>query len=75
MNHSYPLIRECAGITPTGIAVQDGNYAHKNPKTNRQVTIAELVEFATEYLRVDYIFWCNQEPFYTRDLVPFLRSR
>ena len=29
MSHSYPLIRECAGNVPTGIAVQDGNYQHK----------------------------------------------
>jgi hypothetical protein len=57
MNHCYPLIRECAGKVPTGIAVQEGNYQHKNPKTAQPVTIAELVGFATEHLKVDYIFW------------------
>jgi hypothetical protein len=75
MQNCYPLIRECAGVVPTGIAVQDGNYQHVDPKTGRQVTIAELVQFATEYLRVDYIFWCTQEPFYSRDLIPFLRTK
>jgi hypothetical protein len=75
MNHCYPLIQACAGITPSGIAVQQGNYAHKNPKTGKRVTIAELVGFATEYLKVDYIFWCNQEPFYSQELIPFLRSK
>ena len=73
MSHCYPLIKECAGITPTGVAVQQGNYAHKNPKTGQRVTIAELVAFATEYLKVDYIFWCNQEPFYSEKLIPFLQ--
>jgi hypothetical protein len=72
MNHSYPLIRESAGLIPTGIAVQMGNYQHKNPKTGKQVTISELLEFATTYLKVDYIFWCTQEPFYSQQVIPFL---
>jgi hypothetical protein len=75
MNHSYPLIRECAGKVPTGIAVQEGNYQYKNPKSEQPVTISELVGFATEYLKVDYIFWCTEEPFYSRDLIPFLQAR
>jgi len=75
MSHSYPLIRESAGKIPTGIAVQDGNYGHRNPKTGRPVTIPELVEFATEYLKVDYIFWCTEEPFYSRKLMPYLQAQ
>jgi hypothetical protein len=75
MSHCYPLIRECGGKVPTGIAVQDGNYQHKNPKSEQPVTISELVGFATGYLKVDYIFWCTQEPYYSRDLIPFLQAR
>lgn len=75
MDHCYPLIRGCAGKVPTGIAVQEGNYQYKNPRSERPVTIPELVGFATEYLKVDYIFWCTQEPFYSRDLIPFLQAR
>ena len=74
LNHSYPLIREAAGIIPTGIAVQDGNYEHEDPKTGKRVTVPELLEFATEYLKVDYIFWCTQEPFYSEQVIPFLKS-
>ena len=74
MNHSYRLIRDCAGKVPTGIAVQDGNYRHKNPKTGQPVTIAELVEFATAYLQVDFIFWCTEEPYYSERLIPFLKA-
>jgi hypothetical protein len=73
LNHAYPLLRQVAGSVPTGIAVQDGNYQHLNPKTKQPVTIEELQRFATEYLKVDYLFWCTQEPFYTRDLLPWLR--
>jgi hypothetical protein len=74
MHHCYPLIRECAGKVPTGIAVQDGNFEHKNPKTAEPVTIAELEGFAFAQLRVDYIFWCTQEPYYSTRLIPYLRS-
>ena len=74
MRHGYPLIRECAGKVPTGIAVQDGNYEHKNPQTGQRATIGELIEFATEPLRVDYMFWCTQEPYYSKQLIPFLRA-
>ena len=73
LKSSYPLIREAAGRIPTGIAVQDGNYEHVNPKTGRRVSIAELVEFATEFLQVDYVFWCTQEPYYSEELIPFFR--
>jgi hypothetical protein len=75
MSHCYPLIRQCAGKVPTGIAVQDGNYQHKNPKSEQPVTIPELVGFAAEYLKVDYLFWCTQEPFYSKDLIPFLQPQ
>ena len=75
MNHCYPLIRESAGKVPTGIAVQDGNYQYKNPKSGQPVAIAELAGFATEYLKVDYIFWCTQEPFYSTNLIPFLQTQ
>jgi hypothetical protein len=73
LKSSYPLIREAAGIVPTGIAVQDGNYEDKDPKTGERVTIPELLKFATEYLKVDYIFWCTQEPYYSEQVIPFLK--
>jgi hypothetical protein len=74
MKHAYPLIRDSAGVVPTGIAVQWGNYEHVNPKTQKQVSIPELLDFAESYLKVNYIFWCTQEPFYSEKLIPFLQS-
>ena len=73
-HHSYPLIRAGHGIIPTGIAVQEGDYGDKNPKTGQPMTIPGLVGFAKDYLRVDYIFWCTEEPFYSKKLLPFLNS-
>ncbi len=74
LNHSYPFIRETAGVVPTGIAVQWGNYEQTNPRTGKTPTIAELIEFAADYLKVDYLFWSTQEPFYSERLVPHLKS-
>jgi hypothetical protein len=71
LNHSYPLIRDAAEIVPTGIAVQDGNYEHEDPRTGKRVMISELLKFATEYLDVDYIFWCTQEPYYSEQVIPY----
>jgi hypothetical protein len=72
---SYPLIREVSGIVPVGIAVQDGNFEAIDPTTRRRVEISELVKFATQYLNVDYIFWGTQEPYYSRQVIPFMRIR
>lgn len=73
INNSYPLIKDSAGLVPIGVAVQDGNYEHENPQTGKRVTIPEIINFATEYLKVDYIFWCTQEPYYSEQLIPSLK--
>ena len=74
LKSSYPLIREVADFVPVGIAVQDGNYEEVNPQTGKEISIAELIAFATDYLKVDYIFWCTQEPYYSQQLIPFVRN-
>jgi hypothetical protein len=74
MGSSYSLIHEVAGKVPVGIAVQDGNYAYVNPKTGKRVTIAEQIEFARQYLHADYIFWSTEEPYFSNDLVGFMRA-
>ena len=75
LNHSYPLIKEAANSVQTGIAVQEGNYAEKNPANGRRSTIAELVQFATDNLKVDYVFWCTEEPYYSSELIPFFSPK
>jgi hypothetical protein len=72
--NSYPLIREAAGKIPTGLAVQDGNYSDVNRETGKRATIVELLKFGADELRLDYIFWCTQEPHYSNELIPFIRA-
>lgn len=74
MTNSYRLINEMNGKVPVGIAVQDGNYEHINPQTKKRVTISELIAFANDYLKADYIFWCTEEPYFSNDAVPFLKG-
>ena len=71
-NHTYAMLRAHRGVAPAGIAVQWGNYEDINPRTGARITIAELVDFASTELGVQYIFWEPQEPFFGRDVVPFL---
>ena len=72
LNHSYPLIKDASDLVRTGVAVQDGNYAEKNPTNGTRPSIAELLRFATDTLKVDYLFWCTEEPYYSEDLIRFL---
>jgi len=74
LNHSYPLIREASGAVTTGVAVQDGNYEDVDQKTGKRVTVPELLDFATNYLKVDYVFWCTQEPYYSGEVIPFFKG-
>jgi hypothetical protein len=75
LRSSYPLLREVSGVVPTGIAVQDGNFTEDlNPATGKRVTVPELIDFAANNLRVKYIFWGTEEPFYSSEIVPYLRG-
>jgi hypothetical protein len=73
-HHSYPLIAARGSNTVAGLAVQDGNLEEKDPATGSRVTPAELYRFSTDRLHLDYIFWGTQEPYYSREVLPFIRS-
>jgi hypothetical protein len=75
LKSSYPLISQAAGRVPTGIAVQDGNLEEINPDTHKPVTVTELLDFALNNLKVDYIFWGTQEPYFSRDVLPTLSNK
>ena len=72
--HSLPLIAARGPGVPAGLAVQWGNLADVNPRTGVPVTVEELYEFARDSLRLDYIFWGVQEPYYSDAVLPFLGS-
>jgi hypothetical protein len=57
-----------------GLAVQWGNLEETNPVTGEPVTVAELYSFARDRLRLDYVFWGTQEPYYSNEILPYLRD-
>jgi hypothetical protein len=73
-NHCIALIQARRTGTPAGLAVQDGNLEDTDPATKKQVTVDELYLFGKDKLRLNYIFWGTQEPFYTRDILPYMRD-
>jgi hypothetical protein len=74
MDNSYGLIRNSHGFITTGMAVQEGNYDIVNPQTGKQVTVPEILDFTENYLKLDYIFWCTQEPYYSDQVLPLIKS-
>lgn len=72
--HSLPLIAARGPEVTAGLAVQWGNLEDVNPDTGLPVTVGELYEFARDSLRLDYIFWGVQEPYYMDDVLPYLEG-
>lgn len=71
-DHSYPLIAARGPMIPAGVAVQDGNLKARKTATGARVTAEELYDFAKERLRLDYIFWGTQEPYYSEEVLPLI---
>lgn len=72
--NSLPLIAGRSSGVVAGMAVQDGNLADRDPTTGRPVTVDALYRYAAHHLRLDYIFWGAEEPYYTQDVLPYLRA-
>ncbi len=72
--HSLPLIRDRDDGVVAGIAVQFGNYEDEHRQTGHRITVPELHAYARDELHVDYLFWSTEEPFYSRNVLPYLRE-
>jgi hypothetical protein len=82
LDHLVTLMHERQYTVPLGIAIQDGNYTGKtgadldynelneSEKKSRINIVPLLHGFAKDFLRVDYIFWANQEPYFREDVMP-----
>eukprot|EP00903_Cladosiphon_okamuranus_P002115 g2113.t1 len=76
LNHALALMHERSYSTPLGIAVQDGNYIGETNTLQvlheRKNMVPVLHAFARDFLKVDYMFWRNQKPYFEEDLLPCL---
>ena len=82
LNHALAQMHEGTFTVPLGIAVQDGNYIGKtgadndymenkdNGKRNRTNLVPMLHAFAKDFLKVNYMFWVNQKPYFEEDVIP-----
>ncbi len=73
-SHSLALIEQRAAGVIAGMAVQDGNLADRNRSTGQRITVADLYAFAATRLHLTYLFWGTEEPYFTTDVLPFLRA-
>lgn len=86
LNHTIAMMHENEYTVPLGIAIQDGNYIGKtgNDKayhehtdkgsSGRKNIVPVLHAFAKEFLKVDYMFWVDQDPYFKEDLMPCFSS-
>jgi hypothetical protein len=88
LNHALALMHEHKYTVPLGIAIQDGNYIGKtgadadyseqDEKGNksRKNIVPLLHAFAKGFLKVNYMFWVDQKPYFTMDVLPcFSRNK
>lgn len=73
-SHSLALIEERPPGVIAAMAVQDGNLADRDRSTGQRISVGELYDFAVTRLRLDYLFWGTEEPYFTSEVLPFLRA-
>ncbi|MFJ3954509.1 hypothetical protein ACIPXV_31475 [Streptomyces libani] len=63
MENSYPFFKEYRGKLPiVAMAVQEPDFEYENPKTKKPYTREEFVDFGSNTLGADVIFWATKSP-------------
>ena len=79
LNNPLAMMHEGHYSVPLGIAVQDGNYIGETATDkvipNAPNIVPMLHAFAHGFLKVSYMFWSNQEPYFTKDVLPCFETR
>ena len=76
LNHTLAMMHEGHYTVPLGIALQDGNYIgetgdiNDEKKKNAHNNIVPLLHaFAKDFLKINYMFWVGQEPYFKTDVL------
>ena len=75
LNHTIAMMHENKYTVPLGIAIEDGNYIGETgdaieDSTQQHINIVPLLHaFAKDFLKVKYMFWSNQEPYFKEDVL------
>lgn len=73
MEQTYGFFKVYPDELVKGMAVQDGNLRQTNPQTNKKNTVKDILEFSQNYLGLDYIFWVEDEPYFSEEVLRDLR--
>lgn len=78
VNHTITMMHDHKYTTPLAIAIQDGNYIGQTGNTKivkkRKNLVPMLYNYAKFFLKVDYIFWANQKPYFEEDVLTSFKS-
>ncbi len=76
LNHALAMMHERQYTVPLGIAVQDGNYIGETGDTDEAAKkkghpniVPLLHAFAKDFLKINYMFWVNEEPYFRKDVL------
>jgi hypothetical protein len=69
MAQTYGFFKRYPNALVKGMAVQDGNLRQINPKTGQKNTVDDILGFAKNYLGLDYIFWVEEEPYFSDEVL------
>lgn len=75
LNHTLAMMHESHYTVPLGIAIEDGNYigetgdATEDKNKIHESIVPLLYAFAKDFLKVTYMFWANQEPYFKEDVL------
>ena len=79
LNHMIAMMHEGKFTVPLGIAIQDGNFIGETGNNNvvnvRENIVPILHAFARDFLKVNYMFWVYQEPYFSEDVIPCFTPR
>jgi len=76
LNHALAMMHEGQYTVPLGIAIQDGNYIGETgdidieKKNSTHHSIVPLLHaFAKDFLKINYMFWVDLEPYFKTDVL------
>jgi hypothetical protein len=81
LNHTVAMMHERKYKVPLGIAIEDGNYIGKtgdvqiSESDSHENIVPLLHAFAKDFLKVKYMFWVNQEPYFSQDVIPCFNTK
>lgn len=69
MAQTYGFFKTYPDTLVKGMAVQEGNLRQINPRTGKKNTVNDIIQFANQNIGLDYIFWVEDEPYFSKEVL------